>query len=834
VNEEGRGLCQLKNDELLLVEGGDFFAQFTTSVILPYNDGKLLIANKNNFFLYQGNSTILWNTNVSSFLKGSRIFTAISLNDSTYILASYTKGIIIMDNHGKIKKIFNKNTGLVSNDIFNLYCDSNGNIWGLTRGGISKIELNGCFNYINESQGISGLNYTSFLYKNSLYLGTSDGLYFQALNKNDQETPEHRNFKMVPSTDGNVRCLQQFGDELFCGHNEGVFIINPQHTYHIAATIGVWCFLQPKGFKNINLAGTYQGLMVLEKENQTWKMRGYVKGFNESSRYLIQDEMEEFWISHGNKGLFKLTLSHSFDSVLKIRSFGTYEGLNSAFNNTVYYYNNEVIVSNNNGFYKYNANTNQFSLWHEFNAALGAFNSIQRFIVSPDSSFWVILNDEKIIHVIHKSKNEFESDIAIRKFNKLLAGSFEHILPLDKNTVIIATLEGFAFFDKEKYSNNILHNQNIFQAFIRKIELTRNSFTTLYAGEKINYSTSTYHIPEIKYNQNSLRFSFSSNCLEDIDLTQFQFYLEGFDNSWSPWFSSFQKEYTNLPPGHYKFFIKAINSYDIISKEDYFEFVIKPPWYKSIYAYLSYLLLVLIILLCMYKYLRYRFKLQKKKMQLNKEREMWHLNKKYHDEQIIKQNEILKLNNEKLLTDIYHLEQQKLLQLKDEQLNEELEKAKQEQTQHELEKHELEIVHKNKELSIMAMQIAHKSESLLKIRDYLIKLTEKNNSQEIKGMTTQLFEYIDYDIQHDNEWKEFQKHFDMVHSSFLTKLKAKYPLVSPTLLKLSAYLRLKMSNKQIARLMNTTFETVLKNRYRLREKLRLNTNDNLDDFIERF
>jgi hypothetical protein len=520
--------------------------------------------------------------------------------------------------------------------------------------------------------------------------------------------------------------------------------------------------------------------------------------------------------------------------VLKMKTYGTSEGLITRYNNTVYYFNKEVIISNNQGFYKYNYKNDHIYLWQEFNTAIGQFKTIQRLVVESDKSFWIILNDEKIIHISKNNNDSFIADITIRKFNKLLAGSFEHILPLNKNMTLIATLEGFAFFDRDKYTSNIELNKKHFNAFIRRIELTRDTITTIYAGENISNGKSSSLIPEIKYKNNSIRFSFSSNCFEDIELTQYQFFLSGFDNTWSPWTSTFQKEYTNLPSGHYKFSIRAINSYNTISKEDVFEFVILPPWYKSIYAYSLYLILIFLMLLGVYKFILFRFKLQKKRLDLKNERELWYLNKKHLEEQIQKENEILKLSNEKLSADIANLEQQELLRQKDMQLNEELDKAKKEQLQHEQEKHLLEINHKNKELSIMIMQIAHKSESISKIRDYLISFTEKNSSPDFKIMAGHLFEYIDKDIQHDKEWKEFQEYFDIVHSSFINKLKANYPTISPTLLKLCTYLRVKMSNKQIARLMNTTVESVLKSRYRLREKLQLNSDDNLDDFIEKF
>jgi ligand-binding sensor domain-containing protein len=833
VQEEGIGLCELVNNKLVLTKGGDFFTHIEASVILPYKEGKIIVGNNKNFYLVSENKTIPWNTTIVDYLKGTKLFTAIALNDSNYLLATNTKGIIIIDNNGKIKNIINKSSGLISNNILNSFLDSNGNIWVLSRGGISKIEFNGCFNYINEFHGITGLNYSACIFNNTLYLGTSEGLYFKKIVTNNQEQSINSNFQMFPSTEGNVWTLKQFGEELFCGHNEGVFIIHNNYSYQISGTKGVWCFLQPKGFNNIILAGTYSGIIILEKKNRIWSFRGYVKGFNESSRFLVQDAMEEFWVSHGNKGVFKLSLSHNLDSVLKIKPYSQNEGLWSNYNNTVYSHNNEVIISNNHGFYKYNIQTDRMTLWGEFNATLNKFRSTQRFVVESNKSFWVILSDEKIIHITKINNDSFKTDISIRKFNKRLAGSFEHILPINENLTLIATLDGFAFFNKEKYNKIIELNKQNFKAFIRKTELTRDTIATIYAGETIKTNNKPI-IPEIKYKQNSIRFSFSSNCFEDIEHTQFQFILKGFDNLWSPWSASFQKEYTNLPPGRYKFIVRAQNSYNIIGKEDSFDFIILPPWYKSIYAYSLYVIALLLSFLGIYKYILFRFKLQKKRLDLKKERELWSLNKKHIEEQIQKENEILKLNNEKLSAEIANLEQIELLRKKDEQLKEEFDKAKQEQIQHEQEKHSLEITHKNKELSIMAMQIAHKSESISKIRDYLISFTENNDSPDFKAMANHLFEYIDKDIQHDKEWKEFQEYFDMVHSSFTNKLKATYPSISPTLLKLSTYLRVKMSNKQIARLMNTTVESVLKSRYRLREKLQLNTDDNLDDFIEKF
>ena len=83
----------------------------------------------------------------------------------------------------------------------------------------------------------------------------------------------------------------------------------------------------------------------------------------------------------------------------------------------------------------------------------------------------------------------------------------------------------------------------------------------------------------------------------------------------------------------------------------------------------------------------------------------------------------------------------------------------------------------------------------------------------------------------DEQWEQFTSHFDNVHSGFLTALKAKYPNISPNELKLSAYLRMNLSSKEIAQLMNISVRGVEVSRYRLRKKLQIPTETSLYEFL---
>jgi DNA-binding CsgD family transcriptional regulator len=83
----------------------------------------------------------------------------------------------------------------------------------------------------------------------------------------------------------------------------------------------------------------------------------------------------------------------------------------------------------------------------------------------------------------------------------------------------------------------------------------------------------------------------------------------------------------------------------------------------------------------------------------------------------------------------------------------------------------------------------------------------------------------------DQEWENFTKHFDKVHSDFVVGLKEKHPNISASELKLCAYLRMNLTTKEIAQLMNISVRGVEISRYRLRKKLGIPSEQNLFDYL---
>lgn len=146
----------------------------------------------------------------------------------------------------------------------------------------------------------------------------------------------------------------------------------------------------------------------------------------------------------------------------------------------------------------------------------------------------------------------------------------------------------------------------------------------------------------------------------------------------------------------------------------------------------------------------------------------------------------------------------------------------------EKEKVDAELEFKKKELTTHALNLARKNETLENLKSKAQELKEKEN---MGAGYNQLIRSINFDLQDDNNWENFSRYFEEVHKDFNSNVKTKYPEVTSNELRLLALLKMNLSSKEIANILNISAEGIKKARYRLRKKLDLSTEDSLQDLV---
>ncbi len=483
--------------------------------------------------------------------------------------------------------------------------------------------------------------------------------------------------------------------------------------------------------------------------------------------------------------MYRLTFSDDLTRFKNVELFGLGHGLPDSLLINVSKVRNELIFSTTSGVYKYDEPNNHFVLHQDFLEIFGADRNFHRILQDELGNIWFSVDNEFGVIVVEEQGvfNKFQ----IYYFNQIqddLVDGFEHVYAYDKENIIIGTEKGFLHYAP---SNN-KKTDFPFNILIRKVTSITQGDSIVYWGNTAGQLDKAY---SFNYKMNDFRFSFSVPYYEKIGYLTYRFKLEGFDDNWTAWSPKTEKEYTNLGSGDYEFKVQAKNAYGKTSKEASFNITIQPPWYWSWYAKALYFILGILALFSLTKFISKR---ERKKTEAFKREQTEKLVKKeaeFKKEVERSESEIIKLRNEKLQGDIKN---------------------------------------KTGQLASATMHLVQKSEILIKIKNDL-KGIESEASKDIKKRIQQITRTIESDIRLDENWTQFENYFDQVHENFLKRLRLNYPELTPKDQKLCAYLRMNLTTKEIAPLMNISVRGVEISRYRLRKKLGLDSEVNLVAFI---
>lgn len=680
---------------------------------------------------------------------------------------------------------FKYEDGLQSSNVRGCFADKDNNIWLALDDGIDFVAINSPVKTIFPDKTKQTTSYATQVFGNKLYIGTANGLYAANVDRKMPDLSYSRGkFTEVKHTKGQVWNLNELNNQLLMGHEDGFFTIDNDRASKVYATPGTWLF-QPVSDvfpSNEIIAGTYLGLQRLKFENGEFHDKGRVTGIAESLRFIVFDAENILWASHPYHGVFKIELSADKRSVKKYSLFAEKHGLPSHLYNYVFKIKNRIVVATENGVYEYDAHTNRFSEFQLINQTLKGM-SIQYLKEDPNGNLWFVSN--KRVGILDFKRPSGGRPYSLNYLSQLdgrVVGGFESIYYLNDENVFIGANKGAYHINYAKYRANI-SRPNI---LIGSVKLFGKKDSLIYGGyfvkdHKIVDKQDLTSLSELVYEFNSLHFEYASTSFEFQKNMQYSYQLLGFDKSWSPWGPKTEKDYTNLPAGNYIFKVKSRNNPGNESIVADYAFTILPPWYQTLWMYVLYVICALIILYLVLKW--------QKKNYLKAQKHLSYLHQLEIDRT---EKEIVRLKYEKLESDVNY---------------------------------------KNRELSTMTMHLVQRGRVLAKIKEVISTVIKNHDINDSSPSFRHLIRLIRDVEKSDEDWDNFTLHFTNVNANFFNDLKDKFPELTPNELKLSAYLKMNLSTKEIAQLMNITIKAVEVGRYRLRKKLHLQPEINLFEFL---
>ncbi len=774
--------------EIMPAESEWIFMQVTDEFLIA-QDRKSGIYRLNNSFWSKLNIILPFKSQITGFHK---------MATEKYIFSTLSDGLWFLRGE-KLEKTENQfNIRLKNARIYKSYKIEKDKIALATSSeGIFILDLNGnLLQNISEREGLLDNNVLCINKDNK-------GNIWAGLNNGISQISLSTAIKLIKplSKNASVYSTIVYQNNLYVATSSGLFYCPLQPKVDLSNSIGSFNLIPGTEGQNWNLSmiknklflGHHEGAFEVENnrlkkvKNQAgfWKfimnpitnyiLAGTYQGIvamedNSSIQFLDKFKESSRFIESDNKG--NIWVSHPYHGIFKIDNQKKIYSYNSK-NGLPFDADNYIFKINNQIIATTKKGIYRFNYdSDQFIIDTTYNNTLNKLIIryiteDTEGNLWYIHN--KSVGVLDKSlKNSILFNIP--ELENLLVNGFENIYPLNKNNIFIGGENGLFHINYENYKST---KPKLFLSF-SQVKITSDVDSTLYGGFKAeNFENSLSNNPDIPFEFRNIFFDYTSNY-NSIPV-EYAHQLVGFEDKWSTWSTKNENYYTNLTEGKYEFKIKARNNFGDESTSLSYHFTVAPPWYRSFFSYLFYALIILYCLLQLRKWQKKKFLTQK----LSFEKEQ--------------------------------------ISLKE---------------GHELEISKTELDFKNLALSNAALRLLHKAEILSNIKNEIDTLLHKSaDKNEFSVDLKKVLRTLEGEVKEKLEWQSFSQSFDMVHGDFITRLKRNYPQLTANDLKTCAMIKMNLSSKEIAQILNITLKGVELSRYRLRKKLELESSVNLFDFL---
>lgn len=353
---------------------------------------------------------------------------------------------------------------------------------------------------------------------------------------------------------------------------------------------------------------------------------------------------------------------------------------------------------------------------------------------------------------------------------------FNHlaIAKLNDTSLCFGGINGLNVLTK---AQDVLNNDNL-NVQITDFKVFNQSITPFDESQILQKSLAETKEIQLNYTQSSLSFDFSALHYTAIEGSKYAYYLQGFEKNWNYTNNNeHHASYNNLPHGSYIFQVKT-NKPDGSWSDNVtsIRVVVHPPFWKTWWFRTLLTAFIFASLFGLFRLYVRRQQAQFKATMLEQEQE------------------ILRLENEKL---------------------------------------EQEVTAKSSDLMSKAVQMGHKNEVMQSIKDILKELKNEQNESNLKKIRS-LENIVNSELQDEDNWQQLNRYFDKVNYDFTARLLKIYPNLTQNDLRLCILTKLHLSTKEMANLLNISVPGIEKGKYRLKKRLNLSVEDDLNEFLRNF
>ncbi|MBV9392128.1 MAG: hypothetical protein JOY96_09580, partial [Verrucomicrobia bacterium] len=587
---KGQALYQVENENLLQAIDVDSLANIQISQIFEPNPGKLLLLSRDRgLFEWKDHSIQSVSTEADRWLDKQAVRFGQILPNKLLALTIERRGILVIDLAGKICGTFFEEDGMPDPTFNNLATDRSGNLWVCTNSGIIQIAADWRISAFDSSSGLGRSPLQDVVrYKNSLFVGAKDGLFRLEDGSPGDKAPF---FEKVDAVQTSIRTALAHAAGIAIAGDDGVFVYSNNNLMQVPETPRyVFDARQSKDPNRIFLS-MKSGLGAIRFHNGSWSYEGSVQSFPTEVRSTAETPDGTIYVSTLNAGFFSVEPRSNVSSFFTGASANPIPGWKVKPQvqgiTQVLLWNNQPLFQTDTGLYCYNPRTKDFYTPEYLSKLIvgrkieaigtGSHGSPHLFVVLSDNDGGPAATFSKQIDVIYQNGTVQSLPASILDFLGNVQSFYEE-----------EDQDGPVLWITGTYGLIRLQTPEMLNANGRRFHLYAEQLMTN-DGKQLDEIPETKPL-ELHYSQRNLRIQFATDDFPVAGSMLYRTRLEKIDSGWGSFFREPVWESESLAEGSYRLHVMARNPDGAESQDLVLNIHIHPPWYRTVWMYLVYVL----------------------------------------------------------------------------------------------------------------------------------------------------------------------------------------------------------------------------------------------------
>jgi len=582
LKEQHSGLLELIRGEIVPIAGTEALINKALFIAEQWDENQLLLGCRDDgFYLLGPDGLRAFQMPAAETLSQALIYTSLRLQSGLLAIGTVRDGVYLLDRHGKIHSRINNASGMLDDNVRALAEDRQQGLWLALDHGLARVEASSPVTLFNDVMGLKGNVLALHRFDNTLYAGTSQGLFrLQATGKNAAT------FHQVDGIRGQIWDFTSFGDQLLLAANKGVYSFDGEQLRLVYRSQGAARVLLTSDKHLGGLwVGLQNGLVKLTNHQGQWQADSPLQNVEGNLNSLIEEPDGTLWAGSLAHGVYRVQFTTDLQPL--VDHFSDSAGLPSINRNSVHKLNDRLLFATVAGLYQFSPSSQSFSLHPEFAGMFKAQPWVRTPMADQQGRLWMLTWDnetgERQVGAAERQQGRAGYQWTAAPMYPLTDTPLDVILTEPGGVVWFGGAEGVFRLDTTKARPSVKAPLPLIRRVLSRDKVLK------FAGGQLSRL-------QLAADQNSLRIEYTVPRYSHQDTNLFQVQLQGYDTGWSDWQQETYRDYTNLESGPYQFRLRYKNAYGEMSEATPLYFEIAVPWYQSWWAYSFYTLLALALL----------------------------------------------------------------------------------------------------------------------------------------------------------------------------------------------------------------------------------------------